>query len=95
MQGALPSNAVFVVAFEMGRRVAVGVQCEMLVIEAGVRVVEVGMVLPVVFVGGVVLVGTLIFVGDVVVEQPVCDQAFLLALDDFAVRRPNPRRPLP
>lgn len=87
MEAALPGNAFEVAGFEVVRRIAAGVEREMLVIEVDVGIVEIRVVLPVRLVSGFVLVNALVLVGDLVVEQPVGDQALLLALDDLAVSR--------
>ncbi|MNZ40965.1 hypothetical protein D3C78_585020 [compost metagenome] len=85
MQLAFPLHAVQVVG-EVGRRLALGVEREVLVIGVGLRVVEVRPVLAVLGGGGVALEGLLVAVVDAVVEQPVGDQPLLVALHHLATQ---------
>ena len=88
MDPALPFHlaAVFV-AVDERRGLALGIEPEMLDVDAVIGETEVGLVLALVRRGGIVLEGCFVFVGDAVEIEVVGDLAFLVALDLLALQR--------
>ena len=89
MQFALPGDAGQIVAGKVWRRISVTTEREVLVIELGVRIVEVWPILLVRRGPRVLLVIPFILIGDAVIEQPVGDQPLLLALDPIPIGGAN------
>ena len=87
MDPALPIHlTVVLVVVDERRGLALGVEPEMLDVDAVIGEMKVGLVLALLRRGGIVLVGRFVFVGDAVEIEGVRDLAFLVALDFLALQ---------